>query len=84
MRRTFVCCSPRPRPAMSLVEVLVVIAIIAILIGILVPAVMYVREQAAVVQCQNNLRQIGFGAYACHDVYKHFTRLRLFPRGGGR
>lgn len=59
----------------TLVELLVVIAMIGILVALLLPAVQKAREAGRRTECVNNLKQIGLG------VIMHEEALRVYPMG---
>ncbi len=67
----------RRRFGMSMVEMLVVIAIIGVVMALLVPAIQKIRESADRTACANNLKQIGLAFHQHHTMYK------MFPSNGG-
>jgi prepilin-type N-terminal cleavage/methylation domain-containing protein len=58
----------RSRRGFTMVELLVVVAIIGVLVALLMPAVQMARESARRVSCTNNMRQIGRGLEYFHDA----------------
>ncbi len=72
----------RCRIAVTLVEVLVVVAIIALLAGFLLPAVQRARESSHRSHCLSNLRQVGIGLQGHHEAKRHLPAAIIWAPAG--
>lgn len=80
-KKSFVEQAKRPgRVGFTLVELLVVVAIIGVLVGLLLPAVQAAREAARLTTCKSHLRNIGLATLQFHDSYLAFPPARLRAR----
>lgn len=60
------------RRGLTIVELLVVLGIVAILLGLMLPALQQAQQDARMAGCKNNLKQIAIGLHNYHDTYNCF------------
>ncbi|HTI52374.1 MAG TPA: DUF1559 domain-containing protein [Planctomycetaceae bacterium] len=67
------CCRSAPagdsRRGLTVLELLVVLAIVGVLLGLVLPALNAARESARKLTCSHNLRQLGIALHSYHDVF---------------
>ena len=72
----------RPEPAFTLIELLVVIGIIAILAGLLLPALSQAKAKGHRIACLSNLKQIGTGLHTFVNDHDRFPWRVPVSEGG--
>jgi prepilin-type N-terminal cleavage/methylation domain-containing protein/prepilin-type processing-associated H-X9-DG protein len=66
----------------TLVELLVVVSIIGVLIAQLLPAIQASREAARLLQCRNNLKQLGLSLHGYHSAHGRFPPSSIWRVNG--
>jgi prepilin-type N-terminal cleavage/methylation domain-containing protein len=69
----------RHRQGMTIIELLVVVAILGALVALLLPAVQQARESARRTTCANNLKQLGVALHNYLDAFRSFPTGNLYP-----
>ncbi|MFO0978453.1 MAG: DUF1559 domain-containing protein [Planctomycetaceae bacterium] len=69
------------RSGFTIIELLVVIAVISIIMALVLPAIQQARERARVIQCRNNMKQLGLTFHMFHETWGYFPRNTVRPRG---
>lgn len=58
------------RDAFTLIELVVVIAVVVLLLALALPAIQFAREHGRRTKCSNNLRQLGLAIHGYHEVHR--------------
>jgi type II secretory pathway pseudopilin PulG len=69
------------RGAFTIVEMLVTVAVIALLLGLILPAVMSARGAARRLECENRLRQFGVALQSFESTHRYLPFGTTFPEG---
>jgi len=62
------------RRAFTLVELMVVIAVLGLMVALLLPAIQAARESSRATGCRNNLKQFGIALANYESVHKYFPK----------
>lgn len=79
------CLHRRFRRGFTVIELLTVVSVISLLLSLLLPAVLRVRESARLTNCRNQLRQLGLALHhyeSIHSVFPMGIQVARFQAGG--